>query len=511
VAAELLFPRESPPQAIYAFKHALIQDAAYQSLLRRTRQQYHQRIAQALAERFPETGETQPAVLAHHYTEAGLGAQALGYWQRAGAQAMQRSANIEAVNHLTRGLEILRTLPHTSDHPQHELMLQVALGAPLMAIKGYSAPEVGQAYARARQLCQQIGDTPQLFPVLYGLSVFYAVGTDLQTSRELGLQCLRLAQRVQDQGLILEAYAALGPTSFYLGALAEARDQMEAAIALYDPEQHHAYALVYGTRPAVVALGFSARSLCLLGYLDQARQRGHELLAMIQPLISHHNSLGADLMHLAVLHLLLWDGRTARTHAEALMTLAAEQEFPLWLGMATMLRGAALVEEGCSSGMLARVEERVTQMRQGIAAYRATGAGLDHPHCLVLLARGYQEMGQADAGLAVLAEMLTVINNSGERYYEAEAHRVKGELLLDRPTPDEQQAAACFQQALAVARRQQAKSLELRAAMSLSRLWQRQGGRDEARELMADVYGWFNEGFDTADLQEAKALLDEWS
>jgi predicted ATPase len=271
VAAELLFPRESPPQAIYAFKHALIQDAAYQSLLRRTRQQYHQRIAQALAERFPETGETQPAVLAHHYTEAGLGAQALGYWQRAGGQAMQRSANIEAVNHLTRGLEILRTLPHTSDQPQHELMLQVALGAPLMAIKGYSAPEVGQAYARARQLCQQIGDTPQLFPVLYGLSVFYAVGTDLQTSRELGLQCLRLAQRVQDQGLILEAYAALGPTSFYLGALAKARDQMEAAIALYDPEQHHAYALVYGTHPAVVALDFSARSLCLLGYFDQAR------------------------------------------------------------------------------------------------------------------------------------------------------------------------------------------------------------------------------------------------
>jgi predicted ATPase len=286
---------------------------------------------------------------------------------------------------------------------------------------------------------------------------------------------------------------------------------MEAAIALYDPEQHHAYALVYGTHPAVVALGFAARSLCLLGYLDQARQRGHELLAMTQPLISHHNSLGADLMHLAVLHLLLWDGRTARTHAEALMTLAAEQEFPLWLGMATMLRGAALVAEGCSSGMLARVEEGVTQMRQGIAAYRATGAGLDHPHCLVLLARGYQEMGQADAGLAVLAEMLTVINHSGERYCEAEAHRVKGELLLDRPTPDEQQAAACFQQALAVARRQQAKSLELRTAMSLSRLWQRQGGRDEARELMADVYGWFNEGFDTADLQEAKALLDEWS
>jgi predicted ATPase len=345
--------------------------------------------------------------------------------------------------------------------------------------------------------------------VLYGLSVFYAVGTDLQTARELGLQCVRLAQRVQDQGLILEAYTALGPTSFYLGELAEAGDPMEAAIALYDPQQHHAYALVYGTHPAVVALGFAARSLCILGYLDQARQRGHELLAMTKALVSHHNSLGADLMHLAVLHLLLWDGRTARQHAEALMTVATEQELPLWLGMATMLRGAALVEEGCSSGTREWVEEGMTQMRQGIAAYRATGAGLDHPHCLVLLARGYQEMGQAEERLTVLAEMLTAINKSRERYYEAEAYRLKGELLLHLITLDAQQAETCFHQGLAVARHQQAKLLELRAAMSLSRLWQRQGKRTEAHELLAPIYGWFTEGFETADLQEAKALLDE--
>jgi predicted ATPase len=509
VAAELLFPRESPPHTTYVFKHALIQDAAYQSLLRRTRQQYHQRIAQVLEERFPETVETQPEVLAHHFTEAGRSEQALGYWQQAGARATQRSANMEAVHHLTRGLEILRTLPHTPEHTQQELMLQVALGAPLMAIKGYAAPEVGHAYARARQLCQQIGDTPQLFPVLYGLSVFYIVGTDLQTARELGTQCLRLAQRVQDPGLIMEAYTALGPTSFYVGSLAETRGYMEAAIALYDPQYHHSYAFIYGTNPAVVALGFAARSLCLLGYLDQARQRGDELLAMTKALVSHPNSLGADLMNLAVLHLLLWDGRTARQHAEALITLAVEQELPLWLGMATMLQGAALVQEGCASGTRERVEEGMAQLRQGIAAYRATGAGLDHPHCLVLLARGYKELGQAEAGLHVLAEMLAVINNSGERYYEAEAYRLKGELLLHLTTVDTRQAAACFQEALAIARRQQAKFWELRAAISLGRLWQRQGRRTEAHELLAAVYGWFTEGFDTPDLHEARGLLGE--
>jgi predicted ATPase/class 3 adenylate cyclase len=509
VVAELLYPGTSPPSATYLFKHALIQDAAYQSLLRRTRRQYHQRIAQVLADRFPETVETRPEVLAHHYTEAGRGEQAIGYWQRAGERATQRSANMEAVNHLTKGLEILRALPDTPERIQQELMLQVALGAPLMATKGYSAPEVGHAYARAQELCQQIGDTPQLFPVLYGLWVFYAVGTDLQTARELGEQCLRVVQGVQDPGLLLEACAVLGPTLFYLGELAQSRAEMEEAITLYDPQQHRSHAFVYGTDPGVVALGFAARTLCLLGYPEQARQRGDELLALAQELSSHHNSVGAALMHLAVLHLLLWDGRTARIHAEALITRATEQELPLWLGMATMLRGAALVQEGCLSGTQERVEEGIAQVRQGVAAYRATGAGLDHPHCLVLLASGYKERGQIEDGLNTLVEVLAVINNSGERYYEAELHRLKGELLLKQVTPDEPQAEACLHRALDVARHQQAKLLELRATLSLSRLWQHQGKRNEARQLLAKIYGWFTEGFDTVDLREAKALLDE--
>jgi predicted ATPase len=308
---------------------------------------------------------------------------------------------------------------------------------------------------------------------------------------------------------MLEAYTALGPTSFYLGQLAEARLYMEEAIALYDAQQHHAYAFVYGTNPAVVALGFAARSLCLLGYLDQARQRGQALLAMTTALASHHNSLGADLMHLAVLHLLLWDGCTARKHAEALMTLATEQELPLWLSMATMLRGVALVQEGCLDSEQEKVQEGIAQARQGMVAYRATGAGLDYPHCLILLARGYQETGQAEAGLHVLTEALAVIRSSGECYYEAEVYRLKGELLLQPAISDEQQAETCFRQALDVAGRQQARCMELRAAMSLSRLWQHQGKREKARQLLAEVYSWFTEGFHTVDLREAQVLLEE--
>jgi len=526
VEAELIYQRGLPPRATYFFKHALIQDAAYQSLLKSTRRQYHQQIAQMSEERFPETTETQPELLAHHYTEAGLGAQALPYWQRAGERAVQRSANAEAVTHLTKGLELLKTLPDTPERIQQELTLQLALGTPLMATKGYSSPEVGQAYARARKLCQQMGDTPQLFPVLYGLSVFYIVGTDLQTARELGIQCLSLAQRVQDLGLILEAYTALGPTSFYLGKLTESRVHMEEALALYDPQQHHSYAFVYGTNPAVVALGFAARTLCLLGYLDQARQKGNELLAMTQGLSAHHNSLGADLMHLTVLHLLLRDGHTARERAEALIALATEHELLLWLGMATMLQGAALVEEACLFGRQGEVERGIAQLRQGVASYRSTGAGLDLSPCLVLLAKGYGEIGQPQEGLNVLAEALAIVNNGGERYYEAELYRLKGELTLQKfqvsssqfqvqnsqessVRGPESDAEECFLKAIEIARRQSAKSLELRAVMSLSRLWKQQGKQAEARQLLAEIYGWFTEGFDTKDLQEAKILLEE--
>jgi predicted ATPase len=234
VAVEFLYQQGLPPQATYLFKHALIQEAAYQSLLRSTRQQYHQRIAQVLEARFPDIRETQPELLAHHYTEAGLIAQAIPYWQQAGQRALRRSANVEAIEHLTRGLDILKTLPDTPEHAKRELDLQIALGPALMATKGLAAPEVEYAYTRARELCHQMGETPQLFPVLMGLCMLYRQRGAFQRARQVGEQCLALAQHVNEAALLLEAHCALGVPLFYLGVLALARFHLEQGSALYD-------------------------------------------------------------------------------------------------------------------------------------------------------------------------------------------------------------------------------------------------------------------------------------
>ena len=294
VEAELVYQRGVPPQATYTFKHALIQDAAYQSLLRSTRQQYHQRIAQVLAEQFPETVETQPELLAHHYTEAGLSALAVVYWQRAGKRASERSAYVEAISHLRKGLAVLQMLPDTPARLQQELALQTTLGPALIATKGYGAPEVAQAYTRARELCQQMGETPDVFPVLRGLWVFHEARAELQVARELAEQLLVLAQRLQDPVHLIEAYRALGNTLFWLGEFAPARGHLEQGIALYDFQQHRALAFLYGTDPAVMCLSYAAWALWLLGYPDQARRRSAEALTLAQEL-SHSPSLAVAL------------------------------------------------------------------------------------------------------------------------------------------------------------------------------------------------------------------------
>ena len=290
VAAEFLFQRGLPPQATYRFKHALIQDTAYQSLLKSTRQQYHQWIVQVLVDRFPETADTQPELVAHHYTEAGLSEQAVHSWQHAGECAIRRSAHVEAISHLTKGLEVLKALPDTPERPRQELLLQTTLGPALMAVKGYAALEVEHAYARARALCHQIGDTSQLFPVLRGLWYFYLLRVELQTARELGEQLLRLAQRVDDPALLLEAHHVLGNTLNYLGELAAAQAHLAQGIALYDRQQHRTHALLYGQDPGVACRSYAAVTLWLLGYPDQALQRSHEALTLAHE-VAHPFSL----------------------------------------------------------------------------------------------------------------------------------------------------------------------------------------------------------------------------
>jgi predicted ATPase len=499
VTAEFLYQQGLPPQAMYLFKHALIQEAAYQSLLRSTRQQYHQHIAQVLEARFPAICETQPELLAHHSTEAGLHEQAIGYWQKAGQRAIERSANLEAIAHLTTGLKVLKMLPDTPQRTQQELTLHTALGVPLRATKGLAAPEVGQVYARARELCQQVEETPQLFPVLRGLWEFYELQGELQTARELGEQLLTLAQRIGEVELRLVAHNVLGDTFIWLGEFAVAREHLEQGLALYHPQQHRSHAFLYGYDSGVHCLSFGAWALWYLGCPDQALRRIHEALTLAQEL-SHPFSLAFALAFAAWLHQLRREGQAAQEWAEAAIALATDQGFPFWESWGTVLRGWALAEQGQSA-------EGIAQMGQGIAAWRATGAELQRPYYLALLAEAYGKAGQAEEGLSVLAEALTAVHKTGERQYEAELYRLKGELLLKQDIPDVQEAESCLRQAVAVAYQQQAKSLELRAAMSLSRLWQHYGKRVEARELLAPVYGWFTEGFDTADLQEAKVLL----
>jgi class 3 adenylate cyclase/predicted ATPase len=503
VAAEFLYQRGVPPQATYVFKHALIQEAAYQSLLRSTRQRYHQQIAQVLETRFPETAETQPELVAHHYTEAGLSAQAIPYRQRAGQHASDRSANVEAISHLSTGIELLQTLPETPEHTQQALTLHIALGAALQIAKGHAAPEVEHAYTQARALCQQVGETPELVPVLFGLWRFYVLRPALHTARELGETMLRLAQRTDDPTLAVMAHWALGLTWLWLGALPAARQHLEEAIARYTPDQRRVLVFRVGNEPGVPCRLYVAMILWVLGYPTQALARLHEALAW-PPELSHPFSLAVGRCLAATASQFRRDVPAAHEHAEAAVALATEHGIPLWAAYGTSIRGWALAMQG-------QGKEGLAQIRQGIAAWRATGAAVFVPYLSTLLADVSAHLGHTNDGLQALAEAHTLMEQHEERYWEAEIARLRGVLLLRQPGTPQAEAETWLRRALDVARRQQAKSLELRATMSLSRLWQQQGQQDKARELIAPIYGWFTEGFDTADLQEAKALLEELS
>ena len=499
--SELLYERGIYPQSTYVFKHALIQDATYQSLMKSTRQKYHQKIAQVLEKSFADTMESQPELLAHHYTEAGLNEQAVGYWYQAGKRAAQRSAHVEAINHLTRGLEVLMTLPDTLERARQELDMQTTLGPVLMAVKGQSSPDTERAYVRARELCQQVGETPQLFPVLHGLWRFYMVRAEMQTTRELAEQIFTLAQRAQDTALLLEANRMLGQTMYWLGEMAPARAHLEQGVALYDPQQHRSHAFAYGQDPRVACQCLATWPTWALGYPDQALQSIHEALALAREL-THPFSLVFALMMTAVVHQFHRKAQVVQERAEELIALSTEQGFAFWLAWGVILRGWALTVQGAGT-------EGIAQMRQGFSAYGATGAEVDRPYLIAMLAEAYKEAGQAEEGLAVLIEALAFVDKTGDRYWEAELYRPKGELLLALAEENQAEAEACFQNAIDIARRQEAKCFELRAVMSLSRLWQQQGKQEEARQMLSDIYGWFTEGFDTTDLKEAKVLLEE--
>jgi class 3 adenylate cyclase/predicted ATPase len=501
VEAEIVYHRGLPPQATYTFKHALIQDAAYESLLKSTRQHYHQRIAQVLEAQFPEMTEAQPELLAHHYTEAGLIAQAVGYWQKAGQSAAQRSAYVEAIGHLRQGLALLQTLPETRERVQREVDLLIALGASLIATKGYAAPEVGETYTQARQLCAHLEDPHQLFPVLRGLWNYYLIRAELQTAHALSEQLLDFAQQAQNPMMLVVARGALGTTLFILGAVATAHTHLTQGIALYDPQQYRASAFLSTHDVGVTCHSFSAWTLWYLGYPDQGLAQSQHAVTLAQQM-AHPFSLDFALGCAAIVHQFCREVRCTQERAEATMTLAKEQGFPFWMAVGSLLRGWALAQQG-------QAQEGIEQIHQGMMAWGTTGAEITRPYYLVLLAEAYGITGQPEAGLTILTEALTLMDTTGERVWEPELYRLKGELLLQCSSNNHTEAETCFHHAIAIAQNQQAKSWELRAATSLARLWQQQGKRQEAHDLLASVYNWFTEGFDTVDLKDAKALLDE--
>jgi predicted ATPase len=492
--AELLQQRGIPPQMRYSFKHALIQETAYASLLRSTRRQYHKQIAQVLERQFADTPEARPELLAHHYTQAGLQRQALVYWQQAGQHAMVRSAHVEAIGHLTRGLEGLQTFPETPERTQQELRLQLTLGAAMSATRGYAAPEVGQIYRRAHTLCQQGEQTVQHFPVLVGLWNFYLVRAELQTAYELGQQCFHLARQIQDNTTLLEAHAMLGVTLFFLGEFARSQAHHEQCMALNDTVQSSPATLHTVGLPVVACPTYVAFIRWLLGYAEQARHRSQEVLGLARQ-VAHPYSLVYALNMLGWLQQCIAGRHSTRELADATRTLAAEYGFPFWQAQGTLLLGKTLCQHG-------QMDAGLVAMQQGVQVYQRTGAVLLRPFFLAHLAEAYAQAGSPAAGLTALAEALTLVDQTGERWWAAELYRLRGELLLG------QEAEDSFCQALDIARQQQARALELRAATGLSRLWRQQGKPAAARQVLAEVYGQFSEGFDTADLLAARAQLD---
>jgi len=487
--------------SLYRFQHNLFQKYLYNSLDEVERSYLHEDVGNVLEELYGDQAEEIAVQLARHFQEAGMAEKAVHYLSLAGEKATQVSAYEEAIALFTKGVELLQTLPETPERIGQELELQTTLGPALIAGKGYAAPEVEQAYARARELCRQVGETPGIIPVLRGLLAFYRVRADFQTARELAEQFLSLAQTPEYSAFLVDAHEELGVTLFQIGELGPSRAHLEQAIAIYDPQQSHSAALAPGHAPAVLCLSHAAWALWLLGYPDQALKRCQEALTLAEEL-SHPFSIVFALNFAAVLHQFHRERQAVKEQSEAVIALSTEHGFPFWIAGATVRQGWALAMEG-------ETEEGIAQMRQGLAAWQATGAEIGVPHYLALLAEAYGQAGQAEEGLSALAEALVSVDNTGQRSWEADLYRLKGELLLMQG--DDAEAEASFHKAIQVARQQDAKSWELRATMSLSRLWQEQGKREEARQLLAEIYDWFTEGFDTSDLREAKALLEELS
>ena len=499
VASELVFQRGTPPDAVYSFKHALVQDAAHSSLLRSSRQQFHARIAEALEAGFPEVMDTQPELLAQHYAEAGLVEKSVVFWGKAGRRSAARSAMAEAAAQLQKALDQLELTPDTPERQRQELEFRVALGGVLQAVKGFAASETGLAYARARELWEQLGSPSEFLQLPYGQSLHHVHRGELDLAQRLDQDLLRLSlQRNDSGGLVLGHYSS-GRTLMFAGRFTSSRSHLEEALALYDPISHRLLAHQAGIHPQVVSQAFLGIVLFCLGHPDQALAQSNATTAEARRM-AHLPSLAGVLSLGTMLLSLVGDDAALGERADQLVAVATEQAFPFWRAQGTIFRGWVKAKNG-------DVAEGVSLLRCGSTAFRATGSENWMAHYTALLARACEIAGQMEEASSLLDNALQIVERTGECWLAAELNRYKGQLLLRQGHSEA--AEELYRKALSIAREQEAKLWELRAAVSLARLRRDQGRRIEARELLAPVHGWFTEGFGTPDLKEAKALLDE--
>jgi class 3 adenylate cyclase/predicted ATPase len=506
VAAGLLFRRGVPPHARYLFKHSLVQDAAYGTMLREPRRALHARIAEAIESQVPEIAESQPELLARHCTEAGLVEKAAGLWSRAGWRSLARSALVEAIEQFTRALAETSTLPATPGVRREQIKLQVALITPLGHVKGFTAPETKAAAERAHVLIEEaeaLGERSEdpllLFSILHSFWVAKTVALDGDVARDLAAQFLALAEKQGATIPLMVGHRLMGASLLCTGVLAEGRAHLDQAVALYDPAEHRPLATRFGQDNQVAVLSFRSVIRWLSGFPDDA-------LADTRDALSDAREIGQAATLMFALTYAAWsrihcrDYVGARAHLDELVARADETGAIFW-------KTLGLTVQGWLSALSERAPDAIHMLTSGIAALRSTGATIWMPTYLACLAKAYAERGQFEDAWRSIREAMSTIEATKERWCEAEVYRMAGELALS--TQDAAKAEGYFERALAVARQQQAKSWELRAAMSMARLWRDQGRRQEAHDLLVRIYGWFTQGFDTLDVREAGALLDE--
>jgi predicted ATPase/DNA-binding winged helix-turn-helix (wHTH) protein len=486
----------------YSFIHALYQNVLYDRVSASRRVQLHRRIGEQSELIYGEAATEIAAELAMHFERGANNQKAVKYIQQAADNEIRRFAYKDAVVLSRRGLQLLATLPDTTASAQQELSLQLTLGVPLIATTGYAAPDVGSVYRRARELCVRLGDTPEISQVLWGLWTFYTLRGELATAREIAEDFLRRADRLPYPDLTIRGHWALEITHLHIGQCSEAIDHFEKALRLYDPERHLDDAVLFALNLGVAMRCFAAWALWFLGYPDQASSRMQEALILARELSEPH-SLAHALFFAATFHQLRREVRLAQEYADAAIAVSTEHKLMLYQAISTVMLGWAQVEQGGQ-------EEAIERIRRGIAAHQATGAAVLLPHFMGLLAGALCKAGQPAEGLLVLEEALGLADRNGERFYEAELYRLKGELLL-AASATIAEAESSFSQSLKIARQRKARSFELRTALSLARLYQNQGKLKETRILLEPIYHTFTEGFDTMDLREAKFLLDQFA